>query len=281
MFSDPQFWVAVAFVAFIVAIFNPVRKILTSSLDTQIKDIKNKIDEAENLKNETQTTLSEIKKRQNDVQIEIQDIHKDAEKKVKQLEENAEAKLKDQIAKRQILAEANLKIIDVQMNGINGGSFAVTAAKKNCLLKENNAVINWLLDQEKAMGLNSIKPYQDFETNVFRHREDLVRLINALNADGKTILGYGASTKGNVMLQFCGFTPNDIPAIAEVNEDKFGCFCPGTGIPIISEAEARSMNPDYFIVMPWHFKNGILEREKEFLERGGKMIFPFPEIEII
>lgn len=182
---------------------------------------------------------------------------------------------------KRILAEANLKIIDVQMNAINGGSFAVTAAKKNSLLRENNAVINWLLDQEKAMGLNSIKPYQDFETNVFRHREDLVRLIHALNADGKTILGYGASTKGNVMLQFCGFTPNDIPAIAEVNEDKFGCFCPGTGIPIISEAEARSMNPDYFIVMPWHFKNGILEREKEFLERGGKMIFPFPEIEII
>ena len=97
MFSDPQFWVAVAFVAFIAAIFNPVRKILTSNLDAQIKDIRNKIDEAENLKNETQTTLSEIKKRQNDVQIEIQDIHKDAEKKVKQLEENAEAKLKDSI----------------------------------------------------------------------------------------------------------------------------------------------------------------------------------------
>jgi F-type H+-transporting ATPase subunit b len=108
MFSDPQFWVAVAFVAFIAAIFNPVRKILTSSLDAQIKDIRNKIDEAENLKNETQTTLSEIKKRQNDVQIEIQDIHKDAEKKVKQLEENAEVKLKDQIAKRQILAEAKI-----------------------------------------------------------------------------------------------------------------------------------------------------------------------------
>ena len=108
MFSDPQFWVAVAFVSFIAAIFNPVRKILTSNLDSQIKDIRNKIDEAENLKNETQTTLSEIKKRQNDVQIEIQDIHKDAEKKVKQLEENAELKLKDQIAKRQVLAEAKI-----------------------------------------------------------------------------------------------------------------------------------------------------------------------------
>ena len=118
MFSDPQFWVAVAFVAFIAAIFNPVRKILTSSLDAQIKDIRNKIDEAENLKNETQTTLSEIKKRQNDVQIEIQDIHKDAEKKVKQLEVNAEAKLKDQVAKRQILAEAKIDQLTRDANNL-------------------------------------------------------------------------------------------------------------------------------------------------------------------
>ena len=127
MFSDPQFWVAVAFVAFIVAIFNPVRKILTSSLDTQIKDIKNKIDEAENLKNETQTTLSEIKKRQNDVQIEIQDIHKDAEKKVKQLEENAEAKLKDQIAKRQILAEAKIDQLTRDTNSLIQSHISSTA----------------------------------------------------------------------------------------------------------------------------------------------------------
>ena len=127
MFSDPQFWVAVAFVAFIVAIFNPVRKILTSSLETQIKDIKNKIDEAENLKNETQTTLSEIKKRQNDVQIEIQDIHKDAEKKVKQLEENAEAKLKDQIAKRQILAEAKIDQLTRDANNLIQSHISSTA----------------------------------------------------------------------------------------------------------------------------------------------------------
>ena len=86
MFSDPQFWVAVAFFAFIAAVFNPIRKILTTNLDSQIKDIKDKIEEAENLKNETQNTLSEIKQRQNDVEIEIQEIHKEAESKVKQLE---------------------------------------------------------------------------------------------------------------------------------------------------------------------------------------------------
>jgi len=127
MFSDPQFWVAVAFIAFIAAIFNPVRKILTSSLDAQIKDIRNKIDEAENLKNETQTTLSEIKKRQNDVQIEIQDIHKDAEKKVKQLEVNAEAKLKDQVAKRQILAEAKIDQLTRDANNLIQSHISSTA----------------------------------------------------------------------------------------------------------------------------------------------------------
>ena len=157
----------------------------------------------------------------------------------------------------------------------------MTAAQKNSRLSTNDAVINWLLDQEKNMGLATPKPYRDFEERVYRHRDDLTRLIRSLNADQKTVFGYGASTKGNVMLQFCGFTPDNISAIAEVNEDKFGCFCPGTGIPIISESEARASKPDYFLVLPWHFKHGIVEREREFLENGGKMIFPFPEIEII
>jgi len=118
MFSDPQFWVAVAFVAFIVAVFNPVRKILTTSLDAQIKDIKDKIEEAENLKNETQVSLSEIKQRQNDVQSEIQTILKEAENKVKQIEQLAEDKLKDQIAKRQVLAEAKIEQLTRDANNL-------------------------------------------------------------------------------------------------------------------------------------------------------------------
>jgi hypothetical protein len=183
---------------------------------------------------------------------------------------------------KNILEKAGLKIVDVVMNAINGGSFAVTAAKAgNKGIVQNHAVVDWLLEQEDRMGLNTPRPYRDFEERVFRHREDLTRLIRALNADGKKILGYGASTKGNVVLQFCGLTNKDIPAIAEVNPDKFGSFTPGTHIPIISEQEARAMKPDYFFVLPWHFKDGILRREKEYLSSGGKMIFPFPEIEIV
>ena len=181
-----------------------------------------------------------------------------------------------------ILEKSGLRLVDVFMNAVNGGSFAVTAAKaSNKSIKANQPVIDWLLEQEERMGLNTPLPFRHFEERVFRHRDDLKRLIRTLNADGKKVLGYGASTKGNVVLQFCGFTVADIPAIAEVNTEKFGRVTPGTNIPIISEPEARSMQPDYFLVLPWHFKDSILRREKEYLASGGKFIFPFPEIEII
>jgi hypothetical protein len=180
-----------------------------------------------------------------------------------------------------ILDAAGLRLLDVQMNSVNGGSFAVTAAKPMSRYQANSAMVNWLIEQERRMGLDTPRPFRDFEERVFRHREDLRRLIQALVRDGKKILGYGASTKGNVLLQFCGLTPEEIPAIAEVNPDKFGCVTPGTHIPIVSEQEARAMNPDFLLVLPWHFKSGIIERERDFLERNGKMIFPFPEIEIV
>lgn len=185
------------------------------------------------------------------------------------------------IVVKNILDNCGLRIIDVQMNSINGGSFAVTACKKNASYKSNLPIINWMLRQEHDMGLDTPKPYRDFEERVFRHRKNLTELIEALVADGKKIIGYGASTKGNVLLQFCGLTPKQIPYIAEVNEEKFGAFTPGTNIPIISEKKARAMNPDYFLVLPWHFKAGILEREKDFMAQGGRFIFPLPEIEIV
>ena len=181
-----------------------------------------------------------------------------------------------------ILEEAGLKIIDVVMNGINGGSFAVTACKKdNSSLEENKTVIDWLLTQETRMGIDSLALYKSFEEKVYGHRQDLIRLIKGLVSDGKKVLGYGASTKGNVLLQFCNFTSKDILAIADVNPDKYGCYTPGTHIPIISEEDAQKMKPDYYLVLPWHFKDGILRREKEYQKNGGKFIFPFPEIEII
>jgi hypothetical protein len=180
-----------------------------------------------------------------------------------------------------ILDQCGLRIVDVKMNAVNGGSFAVTACKVSAPFKSDDAVIQWLLEQEERMGLSTPRPFRHFEERVFEHRANLNRLVRALNADGQKVLGYGASTKGNVLLQFCGLTEREIPAIAEVNSDKYGCFTPGTDIPIVSEAEAKAMRPDYLLVLPWHFKDGILAREQEYLAAGGKMIFPLPEIEIV
>ena len=182
----------------------------------------------------------------------------------------------------ELLNSFDLKIIDIQVNDINGGSFAVTATHKESIkYKENKAVIDWMLLQEERMGLTTPKPFIDFQERVYRHRADLLDLITRLLNDGKTIIGYGASTKGNVLLQFCNFTSDQIPYIAEVNQDKYGCYTPGTNIQIISEKDARKMNPDYFFVLPWHFKNSIIQREDEFLNKGGKFIFPLPYIEIV
>lgn len=182
---------------------------------------------------------------------------------------------------KRLLENCDMKVIDVQMNSVNGGSFAVTAARKESKLKSNDTIINWMLGQEDRMGLHSPRPFRQFEERVFEHRENLLRLIRDLNADGKKVMGYGASTKGNVLLQFCGLTTKDIPCIAEVNSDKFGAFTPGTNIPIMSEAEVKAMKPDYMLVLPWHFRESIIQREAEYLASGGKLIFPMPEIEIV
>ena len=182
---------------------------------------------------------------------------------------------------KRILDAAGMKLVDVQMNDANGGSFAVTAALGGSATRANTAAIDWFLDQEERMGLHTLAPFRAFEERVFRHRQDLTRLLRDLAADGRRVMGYGASTKGNVTLQFCGITEADLTAVAEVNPEKYGRVTPGTRIPIISEAEARAANPDYFLVLPWHLKTAILQRESAFRERGGRFIFPFPEIEII
>jgi len=183
---------------------------------------------------------------------------------------------------KNILDRAGMKIVDVTLNDINGGSFAVTACKDtNTSIPVNHSVINWLIEEEYKMRLDTELPYLDFAQRTHEHRDSLINLVRALRADGKTIYGYGASTKGNVLLQWCGFTADDITAIGEVNTDKFGCVTPGTNIPIIAEQEVKDANPDYMIVLPWHFKNGIIQREKEYMRNGGKFIFPLPYIQII
>lgn len=176
---------------------------------------------------------------------------------------------------------AGLKIVDVELNNINGGSFCVTAAKNKANILVEEAKIQKLMQEEETLGLHTPKPFEEFAKRAEKHRDELRRLIEQIISQGKTIYGYGASTKGNVVLQYCNLSAKEIPAIAEVNEDKFGAFTPGTKIPILSEAEVRAKKPDYLLVLPWHFREGIVKRESQFLLDGGKLLFPLPEIEIV
>jgi hypothetical protein len=180
-----------------------------------------------------------------------------------------------------LLESCGLRVLDVQVNSVNGGSFAVTAAHAEAGFRENSAVIGWLLGEEERMGLRGLEPYREFARRVESHRASLRSLLRTLRENGKTVLGCGASTKGNCLLQYCGFTERDITAIGDVNPEKHGCFTPGTLIPIIPEEEARAMQPDYMLVPVWHFREGIIAREAEFLARGGRLIFPFPYVEIV
>jgi SAM-dependent methyltransferase len=180
-----------------------------------------------------------------------------------------------------ILAEAGLDLIDVRFNRVNGGSFAVTAARSGARIAPQRVLIDWFLAQERRFGLHTPGPFRRFEELVFQHRVDLMELIRSLRSAGARIMGYGASTKGNVLLQFCEFTQEDIEAVADVNPDKLGRVTPGSWIPIISEDEMRAASPDYLLVLPWHFRDGIVEREEAYLRNGGRLIFPLPEIEIV
>ena len=179
-----------------------------------------------------------------------------------------------------ILDRAGLKAIDVSLNNANGGSFRITAAKKNTSLTVNEANLNEIRELEKKNKLDEIGIYNQFRENTERHKEELRVFFDKAKEQGKKVFGYGASTKGNVILQYCGISEEDLPFIAEVNEDKFGKYTPGTLIPIQSEAELRKMKPDYFMVLPWHFKEGLIKKEIDFTNDGGKLVFPLPKLEV-
>jgi len=183
-----------------------------------------------------------------------------------------------------ILKKAEMKMVKATLNNINGGSVRCYATHKENFRYQNEKFeheLNKLRQQEFDLKLDTNEPYKIFQDNAIRHRDELNRLIHKLKQEGKKIHIYGASTKGNTILQFCGLDNSIIDFAAERNPDKYGAKTIGTNIPIISEEESRAKKPDYYLVLPWHFRSEFLEREKVMLERGVGIIFPFPEIEII
>ena len=180
-----------------------------------------------------------------------------------------------------LLDSADLKIVNLGFNQINGGSIELDISKKKSRFKECKDLINWILEREYINRYNEVEKQKLFFKECENHKHLLKKLLLTLKKQNKKIIGYGASTKGNVLLQYCNINSNDINYIAEVNTFKFNKYTPGTNIKIISENEAKKKNPDYYLVLPWHFKDHIIKREKKFLKNGGKLIFPLPDIEII
>lgn len=180
-----------------------------------------------------------------------------------------------------ILDAVGMVILDVEFNDVNGGSFCVVAGKKNSLHPKDAPIADEILEKEQTEGLYTAKRFSEFLDRIEEQKKNLLNFLKEAKASGKKVYGYGASTKGNVLLQYYGISPSDFTAIAEVNQDKFGVYTPGTLIPIASEKEVKSMQPDYLVVLPWHFKKGILAREKEYMAKGGKFVFPLPQLEIV
>ena len=172
-----------------------------------------------------------------------------------------------------------LRIFDVALNFINGGSFQIWACHDGAEYAENTAAIDAVASRESSLGLMTEAPYAAFRRRVEEIGLRLRALIENEVARGKKIYVYGASTKGNVLLQHFRLDRRLIEACADKNPIKWGRRTPGTEIPIVSEEEARP-KADYFLVLPWHFKEEFLAREAEFRAGGGKFIFPLPEVEV-
>lgn len=173
--------------------------------------------------------------------------------------------------------KVGLKIVDVEFNDINGGSFSLMVAKQGSHHVESPQVAQ-ILDQEARDGLNTLRPYQEFAQRVSDSRTALRAFLDEAKQFGKSISALGASTKGNVLLQYCNITEADIARIGEVNPDKFEAFTPGTLLPIVSEDEILAMQPDYLLVLPWHFRSFLVE-QRRFV--GRNLIFPLPQLEFV
>lgn len=183
-----------------------------------------------------------------------------------------------------ILNRAEMKVVYAELNDINGGSIRCFATHVNNFRfrsPEYSRRISELRAAEFDLELDTDKPYRNFQDRINLHKEELNSIVTKLKRQGKVVHIYGASTKGNTILQWCGIDRRLIEYAAERNIDKFGASTIGTDIRIISEEESRTMHPDYYLVLPWHFKREFVEREQEALKNGTKMIFPLPEVEII
>ena len=174
-----------------------------------------------------------------------------------------------------------LKVFDIKENKINGGSkqYFISLKQSNIPIKKKN--INKTLKAERKLKLDKVLTFKKFFKNINNLKKRLNKILNSIKNKNQNIHCYGASTKGNVLLQYFKINNRVISFVAERNKNKYGLFTPGTKIKIISEKTSRSLAPNYYLVLPWHFKDEILKREQRTIKQGIKFIFPLPNIKIV
>ena len=180
-----------------------------------------------------------------------------------------------------LVKKNDLRVFDIKQNFINGSSKQYYICHKNSKIKSKSKIINKTLRSESKLKLNTVKTFKEFIQKINFLKTRLNNKIKYIRRNNQSIHCYGASTKGNVLLQYFNIDNKKISFAAERNKNKYGLVTPGSKIKIISEENSRKMKPDYYLVLPWHFKKEILKREKNTLRTGTKFIFPLPNFEII
>lgn len=178
-----------------------------------------------------------------------------------------------------LLKRHSLEIFDVETSDTNGGSFRTYIALKN--KRTVRSSVDKVLKQEKKLGLDKKITYEKFAERIKKNKETLIKFIKEQVELNKIIYVYGASTRGNTLLQYYGLNNKLIAAAIERNPEKWGKKIASTNIPIISEKQARKEKPDYMLILPWFFKKEFIQREKSYLNSGGHFIFPLPKLEIV
>ena len=180
----------------------------------------------------------------------------------------------------EMMKNNDLKVFNHEYNEINGGSsrYYICHSKANFKVSKN---IKKVLLRENLWGIGLKKTYKLFFTKILNEKIKLIKLIKKIKNEKQDIHGYGASTKGNVLLQFYNINNKVVNYIADRNPLKWNSFTPGTRIKIISESQSRKIKPHFYLVLPWHFKNEILIREKNIRKKGTKFIFPLPKVRVV
>ena len=182
-----------------------------------------------------------------------------------------------------LMKKNGMKIFKIKSNQINGGSircYVTHLSSFNYGNKSDLLIIERYLKKEKKIKISTLIPYKKFFNRILKIKLKLNKLIKEILNDNKVIHIYGASTKGNTIIQWQGINDKFIKYAADRNSQKWGAKTIGSNISIISEEESKKMKPDYYLILPWHFKKEFLIREKKFLKNGGKMIFPLPKLKI-